>query len=185
MGLSAAFLSKWGISMAVALYGSVEVFGLQNSRVRFVGIERKVDQIALQKNNCDNSSKQLTEEEGFIMGYGGALTLVNGSPFDWVVSSAPSYQMSTWSWPQSTQVRQPTRRILKPGIDTRQGKRQEYMSSMAQRAKQETMQARLITMLQAHQTSFQYWPGSLQITNSQSPWIACRQSRVRKGQKSI
>jgi hypothetical protein len=99
MGLSAAFLSKWGISMAVALYGSVGVFGLQNSRVRFVGIERKVDQIALQKNNCDNSSKQLTEEEGFIMGYGGALTLVNGSPFDWVVSSAPSYQMSTWSWP--------------------------------------------------------------------------------------
>ncbi|KAF2033571.1 PLC-like phosphodiesterase [Setomelanomma holmii] len=33
------------------------------------------------------------------MGYGGALTLVNGSPFDWTVSSTPSYQMDTWSWP--------------------------------------------------------------------------------------
>ncbi|KAH8732275.1 PLC-like phosphodiesterase [Phaeosphaeriaceae sp. PMI808] len=33
------------------------------------------------------------------MGYGGALTLVNGSPFDWVLKSAPSYQMDAWSWP--------------------------------------------------------------------------------------
>jgi hypothetical protein len=84
--------------MTVALYGSVGVFGLQNNCIVFAGIERKVDQIALQKDNRDNSLKHLTEK-GFIMGYGGALTIVNGSPFDWVVSSAPSYQMSAWSWP--------------------------------------------------------------------------------------
>ncbi|KAH7400960.1 PLC-like phosphodiesterase [Phaeosphaeria sp. MPI-PUGE-AT-0046c] len=33
------------------------------------------------------------------MGYGGSLTLVNGSPFDWVTSSTHSYQMDTWKWP--------------------------------------------------------------------------------------
>jgi hypothetical protein len=32
------------------------------------------------------------------MGYGGYMTLVNGSPFDWGVSSTHSYQMDKWSW---------------------------------------------------------------------------------------
>lgn len=34
-----------------------------------------------------------------IMGYGGALTLVNGSPHEWTLSSQNSYQMDTWKWP--------------------------------------------------------------------------------------
>ena len=34
-----------------------------------------------------------------IMGYGGALTLVNGSPFEWALSGSNSYQMDTWKWP--------------------------------------------------------------------------------------
>jgi len=33
------------------------------------------------------------------MGYGGHMTLVNGSPFDWGVSGTHSYQMDKWSWP--------------------------------------------------------------------------------------
>lgn len=33
-----------------------------------------------------------------IMGYGGALTLVNGSPFEWTLSSQTSYQMDTWKF---------------------------------------------------------------------------------------
>ncbi|KAF1974873.1 PLC-like phosphodiesterase [Bimuria novae-zelandiae CBS 107.79] len=33
------------------------------------------------------------------MGYGGFLTLLNGTPRDWVVSSQPSYQMDKWEWP--------------------------------------------------------------------------------------
>ncbi|CAI6340076.1 unnamed protein product [Periconia digitata] len=33
------------------------------------------------------------------MGYGGFLTLVNGSPNDWTVTSSPSYQMDQWKWP--------------------------------------------------------------------------------------
>lgn len=34
-----------------------------------------------------------------IMGYGGALTLVNASPYEWTLSSESSYQMDTWKWP--------------------------------------------------------------------------------------
>ncbi|KAF2687063.1 PLC-like phosphodiesterase [Lentithecium fluviatile CBS 122367] len=33
------------------------------------------------------------------MGYGGYLTLLNGSPNDWTLSSQHSYQMDAWSWP--------------------------------------------------------------------------------------
>ncbi|KAF2007103.1 PLC-like phosphodiesterase, partial [Amniculicola lignicola CBS 123094] len=33
------------------------------------------------------------------MGYGGYLTLLNGSPFDWTLAGQHSYQMPTWSWP--------------------------------------------------------------------------------------
>ncbi|KAF2865858.1 PLC-like phosphodiesterase [Massariosphaeria phaeospora] len=33
------------------------------------------------------------------MGYGGFLTLLNGSPNDWTLSGQHSYQMDTWSWP--------------------------------------------------------------------------------------
>ncbi|KAF2645094.1 PLC-like phosphodiesterase [Massarina eburnea CBS 473.64] len=33
------------------------------------------------------------------MGYGGYLTLLNGSPNDWTVSGTSSYQMDTWKWP--------------------------------------------------------------------------------------
>ncbi|KAF1842531.1 PLC-like phosphodiesterase [Cucurbitaria berberidis CBS 394.84] len=33
------------------------------------------------------------------MGYGGALTLVNGSPFDWTLASQHAYQMDSWNWP--------------------------------------------------------------------------------------
>jgi hypothetical protein len=33
------------------------------------------------------------------MGYGGYMTLLNGSPFDWTVSNQHSYQMDTWKWP--------------------------------------------------------------------------------------
>ncbi|KAF2814969.1 PLC-like phosphodiesterase [Mytilinidion resinicola] len=33
------------------------------------------------------------------MGWGGYMTLVNGSPFDWTVTGSHSYQMSTWNWP--------------------------------------------------------------------------------------
>lgn len=33
------------------------------------------------------------------MGYGGYLTLLNGSPYEWVLTGQHSYQMDTWKWP--------------------------------------------------------------------------------------
>ncbi|KAI0615204.1 PLCXc domain-containing protein, partial [Pyrenophora tritici-repentis] len=33
------------------------------------------------------------------MGWGGSITLVNASPFDWTLSGSHSYQMDTWQWP--------------------------------------------------------------------------------------
>lgn len=49
-----------------------------------------------------HSSSDCNNTGNSIMGYGGAvgaLTLVNGSPFEWTLSSQSSYQMDTWKWP--------------------------------------------------------------------------------------
>ncbi|KAF3036046.1 hypothetical protein E8E12_004178 [Didymella heteroderae] len=45
------------------------------------------------------TSKDQSNPANGFMGYGGALTLVNGSPFEWTLSSQTSYQMDTWKWP--------------------------------------------------------------------------------------
>ena len=88
--------------MLVVLHGGAGVLGLHIDYADFASIEKKVNQIALQESDCRNFLKDITEKEGFFMGYGGALTLVNGSPFDWVLNSAPSYQMDAWQWPTVT-----------------------------------------------------------------------------------
>lgn len=85
--------------MAVALQAGVAIADLSKTNVGFAGIEKKVDQIALRPIEDIQHPESTITEEGFWMGYGGALTLVNGSPFNWVTSSTPSYQMDTWSWP--------------------------------------------------------------------------------------
>jgi len=82
----------------MALQVGAGVLGLCKDCVDFAGIERGADQVVLQENDCDELQEQELEKEGF-MGWGGALTLVNGSPFDWTVSSASSYQMPAWNWP--------------------------------------------------------------------------------------
>jgi hypothetical protein len=85
--------------MMAALHYVLGVSGLQNEGVGFGGYKRTSDQIVLQEFDYGKLTTRPVEKEGFIMGYGGALTLVNGSPFDWVLDSARSYQMSAWSWP--------------------------------------------------------------------------------------
>jgi hypothetical protein len=87
------------ISTMVALHGSVGAFAHPKDCIGFTSIEERADQIALHETDCDRPSNSQIDQEGFVMGYGGALTLVNGSPFDWVTSSSHSYQMDTWSWP--------------------------------------------------------------------------------------
>jgi hypothetical protein len=99
MGLSRASYRTLMISTMVALHGSVGAFAHPKDCIGFTSIEERADQIALHETDCDRPSNSQIDQEGFVMGYGGALTLVNGSPFDWVTSSSHSYQMDTWSWP--------------------------------------------------------------------------------------
>lgn len=90
---------RCGLSILPALVGGVGVLGLHTDCVGFTTKEEQRQQVILLEGNCGRGQSYQEEKEGFIMGYGGALTLVNGSPFDWVVSSAPSYQMDAWNWP--------------------------------------------------------------------------------------
>jgi hypothetical protein len=86
------------ISLMVTLHAG-QVLALAKDCSGFASFAEKGDQIALRETDCDRPSNSQTDTDGFAMGYGGALTLVNGSPFDWVTSSTHSYQMDTWSWP--------------------------------------------------------------------------------------
>jgi hypothetical protein len=99
MGLSRASYRTLMISTMVVLHGGAGVFAHPKECSGFAIIEERVAQITLHEADCDRPSNSQIDQEGFIMGYGGALTLVNGSPFDWVTSSSHSYQMDTWSWP--------------------------------------------------------------------------------------
>jgi hypothetical protein len=99
MGLFTTSYRRLIISIMVALHGGAGVLARPKDCSGFASIEGRGDQIALRETDCDRPSNNQTDNEGFIMGYGGALTLVNGSPFDWVTSSTHSYQMDTWSWP--------------------------------------------------------------------------------------
>lgn len=84
--------------MLMALVSDPGVLALQKDCDGFAGFERRIGQVALEEYSYDHQ-RGSPAKEGFIMGYGGYLTLVNGSPFDWVTSSTHSYQMDTWNWP--------------------------------------------------------------------------------------
>tara|TARA_R110002003_G_scaffold44_11_gene3336 strand:+ start:40040 stop:40363 length:324 start_codon:yes stop_codon:yes gene_type:complete len=85
--------------MLLALLGAFGVLGHYADHAGFARVGEGSFQVALQEVYRDRTFRDQEEKEGFIMGWGGALTLVNGSPFDWTVGSAPSYQMDAWSWP--------------------------------------------------------------------------------------
>jgi len=53
----------------------------------------------LKDNNTRDIFKDQEDSANGFMGYGGALTMVNGSPFEWTLNSQASYQMDTWKWP--------------------------------------------------------------------------------------
>jgi hypothetical protein len=88
------------ISMLLSLVGGPGVLSLQKDCSGFAGFGRRLGQAALEEEESifSHPHKPPTKQ-GFIMGYGGYLTLVNGSPFDWVTSITPSYQMDAWNWP--------------------------------------------------------------------------------------
>jgi hypothetical protein len=143
------------ISMVVALFAGLGVSGHLIDCVGFTGIERRVDQITLQRNECDKRLNLGVEKEGFIMGYGGALTLVNGSPFNWVTSSTPSYQMDAWSWPTVNAGRVLYQSTSQQKADTMQEKLLGYISNLGRKGKLKTMQERHTITSRALQTSLQ------------------------------
>lgn len=138
----------------VALVGGAVAFEHPKDCGGFAAVEGRKGQGVLQESGCHRLRNSTAEKEGFIMGYGGALTLVNGSPFDWVTSSTHSYQMDTWKWPT---INAGMIRLYTSGItittDDQQERRQECTSSSAQSGRRKTMQERLTTISRAHRTS--------------------------------
>jgi hypothetical protein len=97
--------------MASALQLGVGASSLHNNCADLASFQTSTEQIVLQEKGC---TRQSIEKEGFIMGWGGYLTLLNGSPSDWIVTGTSSYQMPAWSWPTiqaGTQSRLPLIRI--------------------------------------------------------------------------
>jgi hypothetical protein len=170
--------------MLVALSGSPGVLDNQKDCNSFAGSERQVDQVASEEIDCDYP-KEPPAKEGFIMGYGGYLTLVNGSPFDWVTSSTHSYQMDTWTWP--TVGAGTLSDWMEPGqyVDTAQAKPRRYMSNLERKVRRRMMQARFITTSLVPRTSSPYWLGNLRTTSSRSLSMLYRRNKVRKDRTSI
>jgi hypothetical protein len=83
-------------SLVVALGLAGGGVGLHMSGTEF---KEHGSQRILKNDNIKDISKAQNNSANGFMGYGGALTLVNGSPFEWTLNSQTSYQMDTWKWP--------------------------------------------------------------------------------------
>lgn len=86
-----------GAGTMVALYLTGRGAGLHVGGTEFK--ERVGTQQILEETKTEQSFVGSNSTANGIMGYGGALTLVNGSPFEWTLSGQNSYQMDTWKWP--------------------------------------------------------------------------------------
>lgn len=84
-------------SMAVILQIVGRAAGLQIGGTELK--ERGIRTQQVLENNIEHISSGQNDTANGIMGYGGALTLVNGSPFEWTLSGQSSYQMDAWKWP--------------------------------------------------------------------------------------
>lgn len=103
-----------------------------------------------------------------IMGYGGALTLVNGSPFEWTLSGQSSYQMDTWKWPNvaAGTTERLTDVFVHGCTNVIQGKRLEFTSNLERSGLQRTTLAKHTTTLLEPRRNFRYSEKSQRITNS-------------------
>ena len=145
---------RWGINTMATLAAGTVAFGHAIDCKGFATIEGRVDQGVLHESSCDGLRDSTAEREGFIMGYGGALTLVNGSPYDWVVSSSHSYQMDTWKWPTINAGMIPNQ-PNSSWADAEQERHPECRSSLAYSDRQRTTQERLTMMSRARRTNSQ------------------------------
>jgi hypothetical protein len=172
--------------MLLSLVGGPGVLSLQKDCSGFAGFGRRLGQAALEEEESifSHPHKPPTKQ-GFIMGYGGYLTLVNGSPFDWVTSSTPSYQMDTWNWPTVSAGKVFDLIASRQDTDKVQAKPQRCMSSLVRKVRQRTMQARLTSTSPVHRISSPCWLGNPPITSLQSLWTIFPRSKVHSGRKWI
>ncbi|CAO2647714.1 Nn.00g086360.m01.CDS01 [Neocucurbitaria sp. VM-36] len=96
------YYGTWGLLILrepKAMFGTVQGLRFHDGKIAFVTLGDHKSQQRLQLIGYYKASRVEQEKGSSIMGYGGALTLVNGSPFHWILTSQHSYQMDTWSWP--------------------------------------------------------------------------------------
>lgn len=89
--------AHWKASLAAAALVFTE--GAVGFHVGGIQFKEQGSQHILERDNTRYSSRNQNNSANRFMGYGGALTLVNGSPFEWRLNSQTSYQMDTWKWP--------------------------------------------------------------------------------------
>jgi hypothetical protein len=108
-------------SLVVALGLAGGGVGLRMGGTKF---KEHGNQRSLKDDNIVYTSENKNDSANGLMGYGGALTLVNGSPFEWTLSSQTSYQMDTWKWPS-----------VSPGMEIRPIKPTVYYANDAGQVK--------------------------------------------------
>jgi hypothetical protein len=127
-------------------------------------------QHVIQDSNIEYTSSSKNDSANGIMGYGGALTLVNGSPFEWTLSSQTSYQMDTWKWPNVGAGKDGNSKTTCLYSDTehRQERQLGSMLSGGRNGLRRTMQVKHTTTLRGLQRSFRYLARNPRIINSPS-----------------
>lgn len=127
-------------------------------------------QHVIQDSNIEYTSNSKNDSANGIMGYGGALTLVNGSPFEWTLSSQTSYQMDTWKWPNVGAGKNGNSKttFLKSNTESRQERRPEFMLSGGRSGSRRTMQVKHTMTSRGPRRSFQYLERNPRIINSPS-----------------
>lgn len=85
---------KANLLAALGLVGGGVGFHMGGTELKGYGSQR-----ILKDDDIRDTSKNRKNSANGFLGYGGALTLVNGSPFEWTLNSQTSYQMDTWKWP--------------------------------------------------------------------------------------
>ena len=127
-------------------------------------------QHVIQDSNIEYTSNSKNDSANGIMGYGGALTLVNASPFEWTLSSQTSYQMDTWKWPNVGAGKNGNSKttFLKSNTESRQERRPEFMLSAGRNGSRGTMQVKHTMTPRGPRRSFRYLERNPKIINSPS-----------------
>ena len=125
-------------------------------------------QHVIQDSNIEYTPSSKNDSANSIMGYGGALTLVNGSPFEWTLSSQTSYQMDTWKWPNvgAGKDGNPKTTPLYSDTEYRQERRPESTLSLRRSGSRRTMPVKHTMTLRGLRRSFRYLGRNPRIINS-------------------